>query len=436
VKKPYQIESLRAVKRLEEMAAEGNPTVQMLLPMAQMVGWLKKGVNELVLRAGLELVGLLMDEEVNQLVGERSQPLKERQASRWGNERGYCVMMGQKVPIERPRVRSTDNREIRLGSYEMFHRGEPLTETVWEKLMLGLTTRKYGEAVREFTEAYGIEKSAVSEHFIEASRMKLKELMERRLDKMKFCALLVDATPFEGQQMIAALGIGHDGRKTILGIRQGATENATVVGELLGDLMNRGLDFIEPRIYVLDGGKALHAAVKKYAGDAAPIQRCQVHKRRNVLDHLTEEDKPLVAQKLNAAYGLEDYAAARQALDGLHRELMHLNPSAARSLAEGLEETLTVLKLHVPAQLRKTLASTNLIESAFSIVETVCRNVKRWHGGDQRERWIGSGLLVAERQFRRVRGHKQIPVLLRVLESLRPLGKVASNKVAPKRKAS
>src|SRR5258706_3121593 len=243
--------------------------------------------------------------------------------------------------------------------------------------------------------------------------------MERRLDKMRVCALLIDGTPFEGQQMVAALGISQDGRKTILGIRQGATENATVVGELLGDLMNRGLDFYEPRLYVLDGGKALHAAVKKYAGEAAPIQRCQVHKRRNVLDHITDEDKPIVAKKLNAAYALEDYEAAKQALDGLHRELMHLNPSAARSLGEGMEETLTVHRLRVPAQLRMTLASTNVIESAFAIVERVCRNVKRWHGGDQRERWVGSGLLVAQKQFRRVRGHKQVPMLLRELEALK-----------------
>jgi putative transposase len=432
LKKPYQIESQRAVKRLEEMAAGGNPAVQMVLPMAEMVGWLRKGVGELVRQAGMQLVQLLMEEEVKQLVGERSRSLSERTANRWGSERGYCIVMGQKVPMDRPRVRSTEDREIRLGSYEMFHRGEPLTETVWEKLMLGLSTRKYGEAVREFTESYGLEKSAVSEHFIEASRTKLKELMERRLDKKKFCALLVDATPFEGQQMIAALGIGHDGTKTILGIRQGATENATVVGELLGDLMNRGLDFTEPRLYVLDGGKALHAAVKKFAGEAAPIQRCQVHKRRNVLDHVNDEDKPIVAKILNAAYALEDYEAAKKALDGLHRELMHLNPSAARSLAEGLEETLTVHRLHVPAQLRMTLASTNVIESAFAIVERVCLNVKRWHGGDQRERWVGSGLLVAQKQFRRVRGHKQIPMLLRVLETLKPSRK----DVAVRRKAS
>ena len=430
MKKPYQIESQRAVKQFEEMAADGNPAVQMLLPMAEMVGWLRKGVGELVRQAGLQLMDLLMQEEVRELVGERSQRQAGRTANRWGVEHGYCVVMGQKVPIERPRVRTIDDKEVRLGSYEMFHRGEALTETVWEKLMLGLSTRKYGQAVRQFTEAYGLEKSAISEHFIEASRAKLKDMMEHRLEKTRLCALLIDATPFEGQQMVAALGIAQDGRKTILGVRQGATENATVVGELLGDLMNRGLDFTEPRLYVLDGGRALTAAVKKYAGESALIQRCQVHKRRNVLDHLTDEQKPAVAKKLNAAYALETHAAARQALNALHRELMDLNPSAARSLGEGMEETLTVHRLHVPMQLRKTLASTNVIESAFSIVERVCRNVKRWHAGDQRERWVGSGLLVAQKQFRRITGYKQIPALIRELEAQAPM------KIVKPRKAS
>jgi transposase-like protein len=432
MKKPYQIEAQRAVKELAEMAADGNPSVQMVLPMAEMIGWLRKGVGELIRQAGLQLMDLLMQEEVRELAGERSQRQAERTASRWGSERGYCVVMGQKVPIQRPRVRTTDDKEVRLGSYEMFHRGEPLTETVWEKLMLGLSTRKYSQAVREFTEAYGLEKSAVSEHFIEASRAKLKDLMERQLDKTRLCALLVDATPFAGQQMVAALGIGEDGRKTILGIRQGATENATVVGELLGDLVERGLDFSAPRLYVLDGAKALTAAVKKHAGDTATIQRCQVHKRRNVLDHLTEEQKPAVAKGLNAAYALEDYGAAKQALNLLHRDLMDLNPSAARSLAEGMEETLTVHRLHLPIQLRKTMASTNVIESAFSTVEQVCKNVKRWHGGDQRERWVGSGLLVAEKQFRRVQGYKQIPNLIKELQSLTP----SKPQVAKRRKAS
>jgi transposase-like protein len=432
MKKPYQIEAQQAVKQFEAMAADGNPAVQMVLPMAEMVGWLRKGVGALIRQAGLQLMDLIMQEEVRELAGERSEQQAERTANRWGSERGYCVIMGQKVSIQRPRVRTTDDKEVRLGSYEMFHRGEPLTETVWQKLMLGLSTRKYGDAVRQFTEAYGLEKSAVSEHFIEASRAKLKEMMERRLDKKRICALLIDATPFAGQQMVAALGIGEDGRKTILGIRQGATENATVVGELLGDLLERGLDFSESRLYVLDGGKALTCAVKKHAGESVPVQRCQVHKRRNVLDHLTDEQKPAVAKKLNAAYALEDYDSAKQALNLLQRELADLNPSAARSLGEGMEETLTVHRLHLPMQLRKTLASTNVIESAFSIVERVCKNVKRWHDGDQRERWVGSGLLVAEKQFRRIQGHKHIPALIRELEALNPSKQV----VVKRRKVS
>ena len=430
--KPYQIEGQRAVKQLAAMAAEGNPAVQMVLPMAQMVGWLHKGVGELIRQAGVQLRGLLREAEIQERVGERSQRQADRRANRWGTERGYCVVMGQKVPLQRPRVRTTEDQEVRLGSYEMFHRGKPLTETVWEKLMLGLSTRRYGQAVREFAEAYGLEKSAISEHCIEASRAKWKEMMERRWDQTKLCALLIDATPFAGQQMVAALGISPDGRKTILGLRQGATENATVVGELLGDLVNPGLDFSEPRWYVLDGGKALTTAVKKQAGQSALIQRCQLHKRRNVLDHLTDEQKPSLAQKMNAAYAMEDYAAAKRALTPLPRELMDLNPSAARSLEEGLEKTLTVHRLHLPPPLRRTLASTNVIESAFSTVERVCSNVKRWHGGDQRERWVGSGLLVADKPFRRVQGYKQIPILLREFESMVP----SKSEIVKRRKAS
>lgn len=219
--KAPQLESKETLLVRIEQATKYVP-----LEKAEMIGWLREGVGALVRQAGLQLMGLLMEKEVRQLAGERSQRQAERSANRWGKERGYCLVMGQKVPIERPRVRTTD-QEVRLGSYEMFHRGEPLTETVWEKLMLGLSSRKYGQAVREFSEAYGLEKSAVSEHFIEASRTKLKALLERRLEKLRLCALLIDATPFAGQQMIVALGIGYDGRKTILGIRQGATENAT-----------------------------------------------------------------------------------------------------------------------------------------------------------------------------------------------------------------
>src|SRR5205814_2690115 len=319
---------------------------------------------------------------------------------------------GQKVPIQRTRLRTKDKREQRLGSYELFQHSGALEQGVWDKMMRGLATRNYGAVVKEFSTAYGIEKSAVSENFIEASREKVKQLMERPLGELRLCAVLIDGTPFKDRQMIVALGIGCDGRKTVLGLREGATENTAVVSSLLSELVERALDFSTPRLYILDGGKALAAAVRKHAGEAAFIQRCQVHKKRNVVDHLPDEHKADVRRKLQNAYGMADYADAKRALEKLHRELMDINPSAARSLEEGMEETLTVHRLRVPEQLRRTLSSTNVIESAFSIVETVCRNVKRWRHGDHIERWIASGLLVAERQFRKVIGFRQIPLLL------------------------
>lgn len=412
MKRRYQIEKQRAVNEFRELAAKENPTVQMMLPMAEIVGLLQQGVGHLLREAGLALMSLVMEEEVRHLAGERHQQHEGRRAHRWGREDGYCVIDGQKVPIQKTRLRTRDKREQRLGSYELFQRSGPLQQGVWEKMMRGLSTRNYGAVVKEFSNAYGIEKSAVSENFIAASREKVKQLMERPLGELRLCAVLIDGSPFKDRQMIVALGIGCDGRKTVLGLREGATGNTTVVGALLSDLLERGLDFSTPRLYVLDGGKALHAAVRRHAGEAAFIQRCQVHKKRNVVDHLPEEHKADVRRKLQNAYAMVDYADAKRALERLHRELMHLNPSAARSLEEGLEETLTVHKLRVPNQLRRTLSCTNVIESAFSIVETVCRHVKRWREGDQIERWVGSGLLVAEQQFRKVIGYRQIPLLL------------------------
>jgi putative transposase len=412
MKRQYQIEQQRAVQQFRRIATEQNPDIQMILPLADIVGMLQQGVGNLLRETGLALMQTVMEEEVRHLAGERHQQHEGRRAHRWGKEDGYCVVDGQKVPIRKTRLRTPEKREQRLGSYELFQRSGPLQAGVWDKMMRGLSTRNYGAVVKDFHNAYGVEKSAVSENFIEASREKVKELMERPLGELRLCAVMIDGTPFKDRQMIAALGIGCDGTKTVLGIREGATENTAVVSALLSELVERGLDFSTPRLYVLDGGKALAAAVRKHAGEAAFLQRCQVHKKRNVVDHLPDEHKADVRRKMQNAYAMAEYADAKRALEQLHRELMDLNPSAARSLEEGMEETLTVHKLRVPDQLRRTLCCTNVIESAFSIVETVCRNVKRWRDGDHIERWVGSGLLVAERQFRKVIGHRQIPLLL------------------------
>src|ERR1700704_2068928 len=415
MKRQYQIEKQRAVQQFRRIATEENPNIQMILPLAEIVVLLQQGVGNLLRETGLALMQTVMEEEVRHLAGERYQQHEGRRAHRWGKEDGYCVVDGQKVPIQKTRLRTKDKREQRLGSYELFQRSGPLQAGVWDKMMRGLSTRNYGAVVKDFHNAYGVEKSAVSENFIEVSREKVKQLMERPLGELRLCAVLIDGTPFKDRQMIAALGIGCDGTKTVLGIREGATENATVVSALLSDLIERGLDFSTPRLYILDGGKALHTAVKRHGGEAALIQRCQVHKKRNVVDHLPDEYKADVRRKMRNAYAMVDYDDAKRALERLHRELLEMNPSAARSLEEGMEETLTVHKLRVPEQLRRTLSCTNVIESAFSIVETVCRNVKRWRPGDQIERWVGSGLLVAERQFRKVIGHRQIPLLLALM---------------------
>jgi len=257
MQKQYQIDRQRAVQQFRRMASEGNLNIQMMLPLAGIVGMLQDGVGHLMREAGLLLMMGVMEEEIRHIAGERSVPNADRQASRWGKERGYCVVDGQKVPIQRTRLRDKANREVRLGSYELFQRSGPLEGAVWDKMMRGLSTRNYGPVVKDFASAYGAEKSAVSEHFIEASKEKLKALMERPLGDRELCAVLIDGTPFKGRQMIVALGIGNDGTKTVLGLREGATENTAVVSGLLSDLVERGLDFSVPRPYILDGGKGI-----------------------------------------------------------------------------------------------------------------------------------------------------------------------------------
>jgi putative transposase len=413
--KPYQIAAGRAVQRVRQWAEEKNPVVQLLLPMVEILALAKQGAGELMREAGLRMMLLAIQQEADALTGAKHQRGADRQAYRWSREDGFVVVDGQKVPIQRGRLRGKNGGEVRLGTYELFQQTRRLDEEVWWKMLRGLTTRNYPLVTRSFAEAYGIEKSATSERFIQASRDKLKGLMERPLGDLQLCAIVVDGTPFKGRQMIAAIGVGNDGKKTVLGLREGATENATVVRELLEDLARRGLDFSTPRLYVLDGAKALHSAVKRHAGEAAVIQRCQAHKRRNVLEQLSDEYQPGIERKLTAAYAMVEYADARRALEQLHKELERINPSAARSLEEGMEETLTLHKLRVPELLRKSLASTNIIESAFSVAEELCRRVKRWREGDHRERWAGSALLLAETKFRRLKGYREVPQLLTAL---------------------
>jgi transposase-like protein len=416
MKKPYQIQKQRALRTFREKATGCASPVQFVLPLPEVVQLAQQGLMSLALTAVVQLAEQMMKWEVASVVGPKHQANVSRENLRWGSQAGYCVVGGQKVPLQRPRVRDTRQREVALGSYELLQQASLMDDAVWRKVMHGLTMRRYSEVVRELEQAYGIEKTAVSDHFIEASRLRVEQLMRRPLGDHAFCALLIDGTPFADQQLIVSMGITLQGHKVLLGLRQGASENATVVQQLLEDLRDRGVDFEIPRLYLLDGGKALHAAVHRMAGKSAFIQRCQIHKMHNVIEHLAQDHQCYARLKMRNAYATSDYETARRTLLGLLRELMDLNPSAARSLEEGMEETLTMHRLRVPATLRKSLCSTNIIESAFSVVETVCRNVKRWRGGDQYLRWVGSGLLWAESRWNRLRGYKELPILVKELE--------------------
>lgn len=416
MKKRYQIDKQRAALNFKDQATASSEPIQIVIPMPEVVRLVQQGLMNLAMTAFTKLAEETMKWEVTQLVGPKNEPDPERENVRWGSQQGYCVVGGQKVPLERPRVRDKRKREVALGSYEMLQGASLMEEAVWHKIMHGLSMRRYSQVVREMEQAYGIEKSTVSDHFIDASRQRLEKLQARQLDKHALCAMFIDGTCFEDQLVVVALGLTLQGHKVVLGLHQGATENTTVVKHLLDDIAKRGVDFEVPRLYVLDGGKALHSAVRKLAGKSALIQRCREHKIRNVVDHLTEQYQMDIRSKLRAAFSMNDYQDAKRALDRLLRQLMDLNPSAARSLEEGGDEILTVHRLRVPGKLRQTLSSTNVIESAFSIVENICRNVKRWQGGDQYLRWVASGLLWAESRWNRVHGYRQLPVFVKELE--------------------
>ena len=419
MKKRYQIrKQQQAVERFQSWAASRNEPIQLSFPTADVAELMQQSLGELLRSVGKLFIETVMEDEVEDLVGERSQPNDARQAYRWGRESGFCIIDGQRVPIDRPRVRSRQhNREIPLGSYMLFQKASLIEETVWHKIMHGLTMRHYKEVVQQFADAYGLEKSTTSEHFVRASRSKLEQLMKRSLEHVSLTAIVIDGTIFQGQHLIVAIGIERTGRKLVLGVRQGATENATVVRALLGELAERGVDFNQPRLYLVDGSKAIRAALYSYAGEAAFLQRCQVHKIRNVCEHLPQEQRPAMKFRMRAAYMKQEAADARQGLYKLHDELMEENPSAAGSLAEGLEETLTLLELGVTPRLRRSLASTNGIESGFAMVQEICRQVKRWQGSDHRLRWVGSALLFAESRWNRIRGYRHLPVLIKALEA-------------------
>ena len=389
---------------------------QVSVVMGEIADDMREGLLALAVGAGLQVMQSLMDEDVTAVCGPRGRHDPERTAVRHGTERGSVSLGGRRVPVSRPRVRAADGAgEVPVPVYELFTGTEVLGRMAMERMLAGLSTRRYShglEPVGERVEAAAsaTSKSAVSRKFVARTETALGDLLAADLSALDLVALMVDGVHFAEHCCVVALGIGIDGTKHPLALVEGSTENATLVTDLCVGLRERGLDVTRPLLAVLDGSKALRRAVIDVF-DHPVIARCQIHKLRNVRDRLPERLRSGVEKRMREAYHAASALDAEAQLTVLARELDRTHPGAAASLREGMAETLTVLRLDVPPTLARTLRSTNAIESMISICRDHARNVKRWRDGQMALRWCAAGMLEASKQFRHVNGHLHLPQL-------------------------
>jgi transposase-like protein len=412
---------MRTVEQEQDTGAELGlpPGVQEAL--GELVCAAKDGLLALSVGVGLGVLAEMLEAEVCEVVGPKGRPNPDRVAVRHGRQAGEVTLGGRRVGVQRPRVRTADRvSEVPLATYAHFADRDPLSRVVLEQMLAGVSTRRFcrtrepvGQDVVEAERSTS--KSAVSREFVGRTREHLAALMSRRLDDVRLAALMIDGIELKGRCCIVALGITTDGVKIPLGLWDGSTENKTVTVHLLVDLVDRGLDVAQGVLVVLDGSKALRAAVNEVFGPV-PVQRCVRHKERNVLEHLPERDRPQVQNRLRRAWATDNHMLALDGLNALAAELERSHPGAAASLREGLEETLTLTRLGIGGQLRRTLQSTNPIESMIEIVRRTSRNVKRWQSGDMCLRWTAAGMLEAETQFRRIIGYRDLAKLAIAVE--------------------
>jgi putative transposase len=418
-RRSYQKNTKSGKQRERRTRERTDAAIQLPLCREQLMALMQDSLASFATEMGLRIASKLLEDEVDRRCGLRYEHRADRELTRYGQQRGVVMLAGQKLPIDRPRVRRTGGQgEVKLETYDLLKREEAMPEACLRRMVRGVSTRDYEDVIDLATKGFGVKRSSVSRGFVKATAQEIQALAERRFDGMRFVAVFIDGQEYAGETMVVALGVTEQGEKRILGLRQGATENAEVVTSLLEDLRERGLNTSVATLFVLDGAKALHAAVKRVFGKRAVIQRCQVHKARNVKAHLAEKHHDQLATQLAAAYSETSYERALESLQTTAAWLGRLSPAAAASLREGMEETLTVVKLGVPELLRRTLATTNPVESALSVTVKVTGRVKRWRDGDMRLRWCTAGLLRAEERFRRVKGHKQLPLLVAALERL------------------
>jgi putative transposase len=389
--------------KIEAIEKQETLKLQMDLPMAELIAGVRDDIEALAAQIGLTIMKAVMKREVESQLGEWGQQVGYRH----GQQRGYVVYAGRKIGVERPRIRSKDNQELPIKSYQAFQSDGRMQRAIARQVMRQCSTRNYEGALDECLNGYGIKRSSVSRHFKVTTAAELKELLERPVPA-DLLAVLLDAKYFTKQCIIVALGVDKEGRKHVLGLWEGATESAGVVKGLLEDLVARGLQTNHKLLMVMDGSKALHKAVQQVFGDNAVVQRCRVHKQRNVVEYLPQEKQAQAIWRLRAAWDKADPKVAEKELRKVVSWLEDISPMAARSLQEGLEETLTLQKLGVNRRLAHCLSSTNMIESCFARAGSLMHRVKRWHNGKMVLRWAAATLKVAEKGFRRIRAFEHL----------------------------
>lgn len=397
--------------------------VQIPLPVQGVLRDVRHAFLGLCIDAGQKVLAAMMEADRIALCGPKGVPDATRRAVRGGTTASQVVLGGQRIAVRRPRARSLSEGELSLASFEWAAGGDPLDAATMAAIAAGVSTRRYASTQEPVPAAHrprAASKSAVSRRFVQLSQEQLAQWLARPIGELDLPVVMIDGIHFRDRVILLALGIDAQGNKHVLGLREGSTEATRVVASLLSDLVERGLDAQRMRLWVIDGGKALRRAIVQTFGQCALVQRCQEHKRRNVLEHLSEDMHASVKRALKDAWSASDADLARKQLGRLASALQARHPGAAASLREGLEETLTVQALGITGALYRTLRTTNPIENLNGSVAHYCRNVKRWGDGQMVLRWVASALSDASMRMRKLRGCGQMRTLLKALDARRP----------------
>ncbi len=410
------------VAEAEEAARLAGMPLEASVALADVAGAVKEGLMAFVSSTGLMVLHQLLEAEMTERIGPKHAKRPERDANWHGTTTGPVTLGGRKVSVKRPRGRTTAGQEVELDSWAVFSSEDLLTQLVCERMLAGVATRRHadvaeplGAALDKRTTATG--RSSVSRRWKRATEAAMAELMARDLSGLDVAVVMIDGIDIAGSCAVVALVICTDGTKMPVGLWLGDTENKTVVTSLLADLVARGLSAEGGLLVVIDGAKALAAGVKKVFGDQALVQRCTLHKRRNVKGHLPDELGRSIDWRLARAFNNDDPAKGQDAARRLAAELKADHPDAAASLLEGLDDMFTVRRLGVSGRLATTLTNTNCIESMISVARTAMGRVKRWKDGSMKKRWVAAGMLEAERSFRRVKGCKEMTTLVTALRT-------------------